>query len=126
MINGKGIRNLCYILVRFVCVISIVLLVWGISYLISEPEGRRFGWILIVISIVSPLVATVSLYPIFVLANIDDILKSLNSKMDKVLANNPPEASRPVEPQSESSPVKNEVKVDSEYHDKQVDIKRII
>ena len=130
MINGKGIRLLCKILMTIVCILSIISLIAGICLLISEENW--FYLIFIIVGIVFPLVTTVSLYPIYALANIDENLILLNKKIDRVFGEGISKPSQPTEPivlkndiPTESQPTqsRNEAKkVDREY---QVNDKRV-
>ena len=79
MINGKGIRILCCILMAIVYFFSFCLLVAGIVDIIHDegaPAIKIIGCLLL------PLITTVSLYPLFALSKIDDTLSEMNEKMD--------------------------------------------
>ncbi len=86
MISDKGIRRLCYAFMVVIYIISVFFLLLGISNLLDENETTN-GWILIVFGIVLPLITTISLYPIFTLANINQNLVLLNEKVDTVIKN---------------------------------------
>ena len=90
MINGKGIKILCYILMFIIWIVSVAALLFGIVGLIKEL-GRIYLFLLVG-GIVLPFVTMVSLYPIFALANIDQNLKLLNDKMGKALGSETPPA----------------------------------
>ena len=83
MISSKGIKVLCYIAMGFAVLGSIALLVRGINGLIEKNTGSII-WI--VLAGVLPIIVTVSLYPIFALANIDENIAHLNQKVDRLLA----------------------------------------
>ena len=82
MINSKGIKILCYIVMGLIIAVSLFLVIFGISQLADKNTS---GVIWLVLAIALPLVVTVSLYPIFALANIDENLLRLNQKVDRLL-----------------------------------------
>ena len=84
MISSKGIVVLCYILTGFVFTAAIVLFFVGIVQL---ADKSAIGGLLIAISLVLPLVVSISLYPIFALANIDVNVASINEKIDRITKN---------------------------------------
>ena len=98
MISNKGIKVLCYIVMVCALLVSCVLIILGIKGMIDE---NRFSAIWMAFGIALPLVASVSLYPIFALANIDENLILLNQKWDviasKVLCNTKSEESATTE-----------------------------
>ena len=61
---------------------AIVLLLFGIVQL---ADKNKFGLVWIGFSIIFPLVVTVSLYPVFALASIDENISMLNQKIDKII-----------------------------------------
>ena len=84
MINSKGIKILCYITMGVVALISLVLVISSIGELI---DGNSFSIIYLLLGFVLPLVVTVSLYPIFALANIEERVRSIDEKTNALLAN---------------------------------------
>lgn len=83
MISSKGIRILCYFVMGFVIFISLILLVFGLVSLFNE---EKLGGVLIVLGLLLPLIVTVSLYPIFALATIEESLSSLNAKIEQIVS----------------------------------------
>lgn len=101
---SKFIKIFCYITVGLVCVMSVVAIIAGIAL---GVEGNPFYWIPIVAGVVSPVVVIFSTYPMIALANIDENLQLLNSKVDEVLRN---EKARKVD---KSEPVEQQVLLES-------------
>ena len=85
MITSKGIKTLCYVVMGLVFVAAVILLFSGI---IQLADKNKFGFVWIVLSIIFPLITTVSLYPIFALASIDENISMLNQKIDKIVSDN--------------------------------------
>jgi uncharacterized membrane protein required for colicin V production len=81
MINSKGIKILCKVIMGIVYVLCGFSIVAGISSLVDD---EKIGILYIVLGILLPLITTVSLYPIFALANIDENIQSLNSKIESL------------------------------------------
>jgi len=83
MISGKGIKVLCYVIMGFVFVLSIFLIIFSIIGMIAK---NWISVIWLIVGLLLPLINTVSLYPLFVLANIDDKLSLLNKKVDTIVS----------------------------------------
>lgn len=83
MITSKGIKILCYITMGMVYLLSIALLAVGINYLIDE---NSLSALFIAAGLILPLAITVSLYPLFALANIDKNLALISKKIAAISA----------------------------------------
>ena len=83
MITSKGMKTLCYIVMGLAFFAAVVLLLLGIALL---ADRNSLGIVLLVLAIILPLVTTVSLYPIFALASIDENILALNRKIDKIIS----------------------------------------
>lgn len=105
MITHKGIKNICAIVMGLCYAATVILILLGISFLSKYIEAQNnqphnlnnlyTGLILIVIAILCPLITTISLYPIFALANIDEHTEQLDykfniflNKMDEIMNQN--------------------------------------
>lgn len=82
MISSKGIKILCYIIMALAFVASFVLLIMGVLWAI---DGSKASIAVLIIAVVFPLGVTVSLYPIFALANVDENLASLNGTVEELV-----------------------------------------
>ena len=85
MIKAKGIRILCYTIMVFAYTAGFLGLLYGVNGL-----GGAFDtlyWLITIGSVLLPMIITVSLYPLFALANIETNLVLLNNKLDKILKN---------------------------------------
>ena len=83
MIKAKGIRILCYTIMVFAYIAGFIGLLYGVNGL-----GGAFDtlyWLITIGSVLLPMIITVSLYPLFALANIETNLVLLNNKLDKIL-----------------------------------------
>ena len=85
MIYSKFIKIICYIVMGIVCLAALVLLFAGVDSIFEEDLSIGRGIGLIVVSLIIPLIALISLYPIFALANIDENLQSLKNKVDSII-----------------------------------------
>lgn len=85
MIKAKGIRILCYTIMVFAYIAGFIGLIYGVNGLGGAYD--TIYWLITIGSILLPMIITVSLYPLFALANIETNLVLLNSKLDKVLKN---------------------------------------
>ena len=81
MISGKGIKVLCYIAMSFVFLVAVILLVFGV-YGLTNKDWFSIIWI--VLGLLLPLVVSVSLYPIFALASIDENIQLLNQRVKQI------------------------------------------
>lgn len=88
MIKAKGIRILCYTIMVFAYIAGFIGLIYGVNGLGGAYD--TIYWLITIGSILLPMIITVSLYPLFALANIETNLVLLNSKLDKVLRNEVP------------------------------------
>ena len=83
MIKSNAIKILCYVIMIFSVLVSILFLITIIDLAtkieIFDPT------LLILFALFFPLLTSVSLYPIFALANIDENLSKLNEKLDKII-----------------------------------------
>ena len=83
MIKSNAIKILCYVIMIFSVLVSILFLITIIDLAtkieIFDPT------LLILFALFFPLLTSVSLYPIFALANIDESLSKLNEKLDKII-----------------------------------------
>lgn len=108
MINSKGIKLLCKIIMGIVYFFGICSFIAGISSLV---DGENIGILYIVLGLLLPLMTTVSLYPIFALANIDENVHLINNKIDLLIGDQSKTASpssEKVEQQSfDNKPPKN-------------------
>ena len=80
MINSKGIKILCYIIMGCISIVSLVLIVYGINEM-SDDESYV---IFILLGFILPIVFSVTLYPIFALANIDENVREINRKITEL------------------------------------------
>ncbi len=85
MIKAKGIRILCYTIMVFAYIAGFIGLIYGVNGLGGAYD--TIYWLITVGSVLLPMIITVSLYPLFALANIETNLVLLNSKLDKMLTN---------------------------------------
>lgn len=85
MINSKGIKILCYIIMGFIYVLSFLMILFGIVAML-EDKGSFYG-IFVFLGFLLPITVTVSLYPIFALANIDENLDLLNRIARQIVIN---------------------------------------
>ena len=127
MINSKGIKILCYVLMGIVWTASVMLFFGGVANVFVGNIEWYYG-AMVAGGIILPIVTTVSLYPLFALANIDEHLKALNSKVDKVLKNQKPRGvmakgePAPKRVVEESEPIPEQVEEEeSEPAEKQVE-----
>lgn len=82
MFSSKVIKILCYVVTCFICAISIALFVVGVCQVIDK---NNFGVFFIITSLLLPFLCTVSLYPMFALANIDKNINILNEKVEEFI-----------------------------------------
>ena len=85
MINSNGIKILCYIIMGIAFIASIAFIVVGILGLVNNQPLSAL-WILA--GICSPLITSVSLYPIFALANIEENVCQLSETLNKIINKN--------------------------------------
>ena len=83
MISSKGIKILCYIIVGFSILISAILVLFGIQ---QATDKNQISIVLIILGVLIPLFTSISLYPIFALANIDENLHLLTNKVSSIEA----------------------------------------
>ena len=79
MFSGKVIKSLCYIVIGVILIVSCFLLCMGILSLVDD-DSLGVAWI--VLGLVLPFMTTVSMYPIFALASIDENLAEINQKIE--------------------------------------------
>lgn len=85
MIGNKGIKIFCYIMMGIVWTISGILLVFGV---VRATDKNWYSLFFIALGLILPLVCSISLYPIFALANIDQNIYMLNKKVEEIATNN--------------------------------------
>ena len=85
MIKAKGIRILCYTIMVFAYTAGFLGLLYGVDGLGGAFD--TLSWLITIGSVLLPMIITVSLYPLFALANIETNLVLLNNKLDKILKN---------------------------------------
>lgn len=105
MIKSKGIRILCYIAMGIVYLVSIIMLIYGLSSL-AEEDSRSLGVLLIVLSIIIPIITSISMYPVFALSLIETNTSKINDNLETIidlLEKNP----TPTIPQQTATPHQN-------------------
>ena len=71
--------------------ISIIFILLGIHKMLDEDKSS-FVWLILGLAL--PLVVSVTLYPIYALANIDENIRMLNEKLDTIVSNVLPDTSK--------------------------------
>ena len=113
MISSKSIKLLCYIVLGLSLVPSLILVIVGINGLLDK---NWFSSIWIALGMLIPLVASVSLYPIFALANIDENVSSLNKKVDSLISKSTRHISVKTTDNNVGDHDKNETKQETDTH----------
>ena len=83
MINSKWIRTLCYIVVGMVCLLALMLIIFGISALADERTIS--GVIFIITGILAPFIICVSMYPIFALSLIETSTSNIKNHLEHIV-----------------------------------------
>lgn len=84
MFSSKFIKLLCKIALFCVYAFAIFCIVYGVK---NTEDGNSVNKFFVLIGVLIPIFATISIYPLFALANIDENLSLLNEKMDIKLEN---------------------------------------
>ena len=85
MFTSKIVKKICYTILILELIAAVVMIVLGIEGVIKKEAG---GALLLIIGIVLPIVALLSIYPTLALTNIDENLQELNEKVDDIISKN--------------------------------------
>ena len=83
MTKNKGIRVLCYMVMGISCYLSLSLIIYGCNAIVNEKT--EWGLMLILTGIISPVVACLSLYPIYALSLIEARTSNLEEDLEEII-----------------------------------------
>jgi hypothetical protein len=84
MIKSEFIKWLCCVIFILAIVMAIVAIIVGLSLI---NDKINYGWFIVVVGVISPLITAVSLFPVVALAKIEINVSKMKEEMEEININ---------------------------------------